>query len=42
MAGYLGTTGLTSVNTNLPLAVRVNIQMSGNNSAPAGGNSRPD
>jgi type II secretion system protein J len=27
------TTGLTSVNTNLPLAVRVNIQMSGNNNA---------
>ena len=27
------TTGLTSVNTNLPLAVRVDIQMSGNNNA---------
>jgi type II secretory pathway component PulJ len=28
------TTGLTSVNTNLPTAVRVEIQMAGNNSAP--------
>jgi type II secretion system protein J len=27
------TTGMTSVNTNLPLAVRVDIQMSGNNNA---------
>jgi len=27
------TTGLTSVNTNLPLAVRVDIQMAGNNNA---------
>ena len=27
------TTGLTTVNTNLPLAVRVNIQMAGNNDA---------
>jgi type II secretion system protein J len=27
------TTGITSVNTNLPLAVRVDIQMSGNNNA---------
>jgi hypothetical protein len=27
------TTGATSVNTNLPLAVRVDIQMSGNNNA---------
>ncbi len=30
------TTSLTSVNTNLPLAVRVDIQMSGNGSAAAG------
>ena len=28
------TTGLASVNTNLPLAVRVDIQMSGNNTQP--------
>jgi type II secretion system protein J len=30
------TTGVTSVNTNLPLAVRVDIQMSGSGSATAG------
>jgi type II secretion system protein J len=30
------TTGVTSVNTNLPLAVRVDIQMSGGGSATAG------
>jgi type II secretion system protein J len=30
------TTGLTSLSTNLPLAVRVDIQMSGNSSATAG------
>jgi hypothetical protein len=29
------TTGMTSVNTNLPLAVRVDIQMTGNSSANA-------
>ena len=33
-SGTWDTTGVTSVNTNLPVAVRVRIQLAGNNAAP--------